>query len=735
MESLRQEQISQEMYARDWERTQLLQLLLQKDAKLQQEHATASKHRAALAAARDTARYLRALCVLRAWQEHVQRLAWERQLSRAKSRYTTAALRSSCRSLNSSLKSAVGRQMGEAMRKLWVHCACQTTTEMPRRSRAVSSSAQALVSDCVDHFKRAATTEQPSAVETPLGSPIWIGRRVVLNEQGDDQVLFATPDRNTQSRDASPKLRRSSPHLKSAHQRHLSPLSDDSRTTGVPSSSSQSRVASTVSSQSRAGLSTNANPFAIARLPQVLESISRRRLFWALSQWRGLETSTPGVVKAHNTAAGPQRSSCHHQGDALACESSRLEPTDQDWLAAKATIDVLRSRCSALEGQASALVGVDTSQRARLRLAQVREEALEQGSMRLEEELLRRSACEQHAQEALASEEGVARELRLQLQRLQESRAYSDSKNEGTMRRCSSSEKLLVSSEQSCAALEMKLARRALWRDKAERRMLEMAACGKELERDQAQLRQKLAEATCETRGAQEQAMRLRCSLEHAEQAQDVLTARAWAMEEDMAALKRSLEQKETQRLQEAARHDDGLEVARRAEAGTLLELAAAQGAARSELQAAEAARTMLMAAWEGERHQMSRHSAECITELQQQLMQLSQELQTSMQFGKNEGDAAAQARREDDAREKAVAALQAELENEAHAPPTFSSGISTPHLHELDAYAALVERLKTELGREREMRQAESQSLEALRSSYRLLLQRVSARASGTCE
>merc|ERR1712178_474964 len=54
----------------------------------------------------------------------------------------------------------------------------------------------------------------------------------------------------------------------------------------------------------------------------------------------------------------------------------------------------------------------------------------------------------------------------------------------------------------------------------------------------------------------------------------------------------------------------------------------------------------------------------------------------------------------------------------------------SSPDLRELDAYAELVERLRLEVSREREERQSTARSLETLRSSYRLLLHRVSTSA-----
>lgn len=55
--------------------------------------------------------------------------------------------------------------------------------------------------------------------------------------------------------------------------------------------------------------------------------------------------------------------------------------------------------------------------------------------------------------------------------------------------------------------------------------------------------------------------------------------------------------------------------------------------------------------------------------------------------------------------------------------------GPASPQLDELDAYAEIVQRLQLEVRRQREEREAASQSLSSLRQSYRLLLER-SARA-----
>lgn len=76
----------------------------------------------------------------------------------------------------------------------------------------------------------------------------------------------------------------------------------------------------------------------------------------------------------------------------------------------------------------------------------------------------------------------------------------------------------------------------------------------------------------------------------------------------------------------------------------------------------------------------------------------------------------------------KQAESIEADLEWRLQDAKAQAAAPSSPELQELDSYAELVERLRSEVAHERAERQASAKSLSALRSSYRLLLQRTSA-------
>jgi hypothetical protein len=77
---------------------------------------------------------------------------------------------------------------------------------------------------------------------------------------------------------------------------------------------------------------------------------------------------------------------------------------------------------------------------------------------------------------------------------------------------------------------------------------------------------------------------------------------------------------------------------------------------------------------------------------------------------------------------EEAERMFQPQQQASTAASSTVASGPSTPRLRELDAYAELVDRLRKDVLHEREERESAQRSLQSLRSSYRLLLQRSGA-------
>lgn len=703
-----------------------------------------SKQRAVLGAERYGTRQFRSLCVLRAWRDHVQRHAAQQLLSRTKGKCAAAALRHACGKLSMSLKSARARQLSKAMQAMWLHSTWQGLQ---------------LPADSFDALDQSAVSSLASmsreAVESLLATPVKHSGNLAdsCGAQLSDEVLFDSPMRGLQSLGSKPGLSREmSPCLNLLQHRYFSPPSEDS--TCVPSSSSQSR----------SGISAPSNPFAGARLGLVLEAVSLRRMFWAISQWHEHDSHLVAAQKSARMVKVSTFTSESHQL-ALGCQRSVVKSAQAD-----AELATLRAECSVLQSQAVSVSGAEVAQQERLAAAEVQKELLEEGCARLEAQLSRHRSSESAA---LRHEQQSASQLRVQLERLQETHAEAEQSSEEALRCCSASQQRLASSERSCARLEAKIARKTRWRSEAEQHIREMVACGEGLEKERAQLRQKLSRSMNEHRGLSENVEALRCSLEQEEQIGEILKARGCALQEDNAALSRDLQHERQGHFEDVSRQREELKLARREELKASAALSAAEGESRSEVQAAEFAQAKLMAVWNKERDEWSLHSSRTTMELQKQVAGLSQELQAARQSEKAEFDAVAHARgatastlsadfqgelvamrkavRKEFAGETELCRqmasqlehrlaqaqeLQEGMEEFAAAmpdpgmsrSPPRSSGIATPQLHELDAYAELVERLRVEVSREREERQAAGRSLETLRGSYRLLLQRVSA-------
>lgn len=435
----------------------------------------------------------------------------------------------------------------------------------------------------------------------------------------------------------------------------------------------------------------------------------------------------------------------------------------------QATLDAceaLRSRCSLFECRVDTLTGAETRQRAQLQAAQQKVESLEQESAHLEHELSK----------VVTSDQETTTNLRMQLRNLQEAYAKAEHRSAEALKQSSASQELLTNSERRVARLEMKLARKIEWREAAEQHIKEMVVVGEGLEMERAQLRHKLSESRREQKGASERTVSMHHAMEQEQQLSELLQARSLVLEEDNASLRQHLQHERHTRLEDASRSHQELRALKQEEANVSAALNAVGDARGSELQAAQAARAKIMADWSRERDQWSRHSSEMTVELQQQLCTLRTDLEASRRTELAEMTAVAQARKAEAAalpaklQEEAAAmrkAVRAEFSGEAElcremacqlehrlaqaqelqegleefastspepevpASQPCSSGFATPQLRELDAYAELVERLRLEVAREREEREATGRSLESLRGSYRLLLQRVSSTAS----
>lgn len=319
----------------------------------------------------------------------------------------------------------------------------------------------------------------------------------------------------------------------------------------------------------------------------------------------------------------------------------------------------------------------------------------------------------------------------------------------------SESRRKLHSCEAKCRELEALSIKQAEWREDAETRIRVMVSCGEGLELERLRLRREVAETRRTEEAHREQSCELRASLEQEEQLGELLRARVWALEQDALDLASEAQREKVISDQDAAQAEEQLAAAASERANLLHDLQEAKAAKEAaELRAATKARRNLLEAWGRDRG----HWAEVRAELGARIASAEDETQRVRERSVQvEAELAAKARwevaeireigraeirseeqmcsslaaqlRESIAKAEALEAARPEEEFGAtvqlflsgHSPQAPSS----PQLQELDALGELVERLRDELAAERTQREASSSTLSALRTSYRLLLQR----------
>lgn len=316
----------------------------------------------------------------------------------------------------------------------------------------------------------------------------------------------------------------------------------------------------------------------------------------------------------------------------------------------------------------------------------------------------------------------------------------------------------LSSCEARCQELEARSRQQANWREDAEGRIRGMVSCGEGLELERLRLRRELAETRRSEEAQRQQVSELRSSLEQEEQLGELLRARVWALEQDALELAKEAEREKVLADEDAAHSEEQLAAAASERSDLLSALQDAQAAKEAaELRAATKARRTLLEAWGRDRG----HWAEVRAELGARVVAAEEDARrTRERAGQLEADVAAKARWETaEVREIARAELRCEeqicsalaaelresiaqaesLKASVRRPPDEEFGAtvqlflagqsvaepSSPQLQELDALGELVERLRDELSAERAQREASSSTLAALRTSYRLLLQR----------
>jgi len=252
----------------------------------------------------------------------------------------------------------------------------------------------------------------------------------------------------------------------------------------------------------------------------------------------------------------------------------------------------------------------------------------------------------------------------------------------------------------------------------------------------------------------------LRESLDREEQLCELLRARLWAVEQDSKDMLKEAEAERrlTMEGEERFHHQLATLSAERAELATSLQSAEAAQEVAAE-QAANKVRRALLEAWgrdrgkwaeeraqlgaaatkAGEEAELARHAsaraeAESLAKVRQVTAEAKEEARAELR-GEEQlcMQLAAELRRRIAQAESLEAGLELRLDTQRKADsPWPGSPESVPmpshlQLQELDAYAELVEQLRSEVAMERAEREVSARNLAALRDSYRLLLLRSS--------
>jgi len=704
-EARQAERLNVELQARDWERWQLLQLLHEKDSQLAHESVAEVKHRVAVASARQIARQWRATCVLRAWRECVRGNRDLRVVERTRRRCVQAQLSHACASLRAIMQNGLNRRLKDGLHALWLHSASTDKSldlsRMPGRSSALLATSSpgrrdldVAISEGLEALMAVTREDAAGDEEDGLRTPPSEARSAALSRSMTSPERHHRDDVGVHS---SLGWRLRSPCMKTPRLPCGLGRTPSEASTSAPSLASQSLMTSGAGSLWTTSSAAPSGHHAVSQLTSAIEVVSLRRRYWAFSSlqrfsdWRLAEETR-------------QTETCHLQAElnAQTSESARLSAEMQ----------------------------------------------------RRTQQHMRRVAA---AADAAASE---AREATLALVRSAESEASAASaSNQDLQAKLQESEAIRNAAEDAKVKLEARLKHGTSWREEVETRIHGMVTCGEELEHERAHLKKQLAETRQRARKSGEQLQSLKISLEQEEQLGELLRARAWALDQDNAAIKRDAEQRiqaaEDSAAQECGQWQSelasvrraGEEAQRRAVEATRAALVdksnseykesvCALEAVRAELTAARhaeldearvAKETQLAAQQAAERRvqasktQLASEAAVCedlVAQLRQRLSEVQEER-------------TAQEERETLLREqvaKAVIAAPVVSTLACSTTSTAPSGTSTPRLRELDAYAELVDKLRAEVVREREEREAATRSLASLRGSYRLLLQRVGA-------
>jgi len=307
--------------------------------------------------------------------------------------------------------------------------------------------------------------------------------------------------------------------------------------------------------------------------------------------------------------------------------------------------------------------------------------------------------------------------------------------------------------ESRFATLEQQAADQASWRSAAEECIREMTARSEKLERDRSLIRHELSAAQRQQQACSDQSQALRESLEQEEQLGELLRARLWALEQDGEQMFQEVETHKLISMEGEEHFEQQLAAldAERCELRASLQVVKSSQEAAVQ-QAANKVRKSLLEAWGRDRGKWAQEREKLTSTADR----AAEEAKLALMAARSaEADASAKARYAAEADKVARAKLfgeenvchrlAAELRERINQAESIEAdldrrlkhakeseledrGIGVPssiQLQELDSYAELVDRLRSEVAHERSEREVSAKSLSELRKSYRMLLQR----------
>mmetsp|Transcript_112858 Transcript_112858/g.224582 ORF Transcript_112858/g.224582 Transcript_112858/m.224582 type:complete len:801 (+) Transcript_112858:72-2474(+) len=734
----------QALRTRDTERWQLLQLLQHKDEQLRAARESSLQTRVSLQPAQKTvSRYL-AWCVFHAWFDHTRRSQGRRRLLQAKNKFIAVVVRRACACLCANLQQATNRQTRDALHGLWLHVAGE-------------------------HLGGRLHTKQNklSLVEEAARARFSLGHgKIPLVPQTED-MLVATPRSGGVGcyLASSLVLPRGCP----------SPTSEAS--TSVPPSTSPLAARATDSSKTSCHwMGHNPASAAAARLASTVEASHAQCLSWAVRKWHAHHNPCLFPLPPVPALPSKGRSTCCNRTNQHEQENACQEAEKQA---------LYRKKDAANFQTAQRADGRDISASEKMQAESLCWKLCERlpdqdfqvfnnapynaddataTSQSRKVELL--ETCHSTECNALQEERGRSQDLQMEIQVLQELAEHDAAEARASEEVLEVESRKLENAEVLQATLESRLAQEVNWRSEAEQRIISMVSCGEALEHERAQLLSLQS-------GLQEAAQVARQALEAEEQVNERMRLRTRAFEEENSQLLTQSRHERQIRLEQASSQDDALVLARRdvvsLHAASDGDLKRKTGMILEESYKAEAAAThALCEAWADEQEGTKRNhdrirtltkmlcqesgavrwreqvEAKKIEAYQARVLNASSVWQEHQKLHAAYKQAQVEAVTEVEACEYTKAALeecfarvnhlQEELTSfEKSLSPASSSSLTTglavnatPQLDELDSYAQLVARLHAEIRWERAEHEAADSSLSSLRSSYRLLLQRV---------